>query len=125
MSRWRLRTRSHPSVNGGDDAGAAGIEFVGLVPVAVLGVGVALQIMASVTAAQSTHQAAREAARVYAETGSMVQADVVARRSIPSGMTVTSVSAVGPWHGVRVEVQAPLMHRALIAQTISQEVVMP
>lgn len=121
----RRRACSQVLATRDDDTGAAGIEFVGLVPLAVLGIGVVLQVMASVTAAQSTHQAAREAARVYAITGSLAQADAVARRSIPAGITVRSVSAVGPWNGVRVEVEAPLMHRMFVSSTISQEVMMP
>lgn len=109
----------------GADQGAAAIEFVGILPMALIGIGVLMQVMSSVGAAQCAHQAAREASRAYADTGSWTRAEKVAQGSIPGSVTLVSVTPVGHWHGVRVTVRGPLLHRTFISETISQEVEMP
>lgn len=103
------------------ERGQASIEFVGLVPVVLTFMLIALQLMALAYTAHGASQAARDAARAYSLGQSPEDA---ARRSLPGSVGFVSSSTFGPHHGVRVVVQAPSFY-VLSDGRITREVVMP
>jgi hypothetical protein len=103
------------------DRGSASIEMVGLLPV-VLGVLVlALQVLIFAYTAHGASQAAREAARAYSLDQSPGAA---AQASLPGAVSLVSVTTFGPDHGVRVVVEAPQM-LFLTDRQVARSVTMP
>lgn len=106
---------------GGRDRGAASIEMVGLVPMVMLILLLALQVFTISYTVHGASQAAREAARAYSLDQSPQAA---AEASVPGGVSLVSVTTFGPRHGVRVVVDAPPIF--LVGDgRITREVVMP
>jgi Flp pilus assembly protein TadG len=106
------------------EQGSAAIELLGLLPLFVLVVLLALQVFATVYTAQAAGQAARDGARQFSRTGSLSAADAAVRASLPSSVTLVRTSPVGPGHGVRVEVLTPFIVR-VVDRTLTRTVVMP
>jgi hypothetical protein len=84
--------------------GSASIELVGLVPLVLVVLLAAAQVMTYALSAHAASQAARDGARAYSLDESPGAA---ARASLPGGVELVDVSTYGPDHGVRVTVQAP------------------
>lgn len=103
------------------DRGTASIEMVGLVPMVVLIMLLALQVLTIAYTVHGASQAARDAARAYSLGESP---EAAAAASVPGGVSLVSVTTFGPRHGVRVEVQAPPVFK-LGDGRITREVTMP
>jgi Flp pilus assembly protein TadG len=104
-----------------NDHGTASIELIGLVPL-VLGVLVlALQVLVMVYTAHGASQAARDGARAYSLNQSAATA---AEASLPGALSLVSVTTFGPDHGVRVVVEAPPM-LFMTDRQVSRQVTMP
>ena len=103
------------------DAGQATIEYVGLIPLVLLFMVMALQVMAVAYAAHGASQAARDGARAYSLDQSPEGA---VRASLPGSVRLVSVSTFGPHHGVQVTVEAQTIW-PIGDGRITREVVMP
>lgn len=103
------------------DRGTASIEMVGILPLVLMMMLVALQLMAMAYTAHGASQAARDAARAYSLDESPQAA---AAASVPGGVRLVSVTTFGPHHGVRVVVQAPSV-QLLGNRQVTREVTMP
>lgn len=103
------------------DRGTASIEMVGILPLVLIIMLLALQIMAMAYTAHGASQAARDAARAYSLDQSPQAA---AAASVPGGVSLVSVTTFGPNHGVRVVVQAPPV-QMLGNRQVTREVTMP
>lgn len=103
------------------ERGSAALEAAALIPL-VMGVLVVIaQIFAMAYASHGVSQAARDAARAYS-LGESPQAAAAA--SLPSGVTLVSVSTFGPNHGVTVTAHAPSIV-VLTDRTVTRSVTMP
>ncbi|TDT31277.1 TadE/TadG family type IV pilus assembly protein [Naumannella halotolerans] len=103
------------------DRGSATLEIVALVPMVMVVLLLGMQLLAVVYTANAASQAARDAARAYSLGQSPVSA---AEASLPGSLSLVSVDAFGPDHGVRVVVEAPSF--VVIAdRDVTREVVMP
>ena len=101
--------------------GSSAIEAAVLIPL-VMGVLLMIaQIFAMAYATHGTSQAARDAARAYS-LGQSPQSAAAA--SLPSGVSLVSVSTFGPHHGVTVTARAPSIV-VLTDRTVSRSVTMP
>lgn len=103
------------------DGGQAATEFLGLVPLLVLGVLAALQLTFAVTTVQATSAAARAGAR--AESRLPGSADGAAHRAVPSWLSgdleVTTDS--GPAHAtVTVTLPVPLVLPGVDGLTVTR-----
>ncbi len=103
------------------DRGTASLELVALVPIVLLVLVGALQVLIMAYTAHAASQAARDAARAYSLEGSPQAA---AEASLPGAISLVSVNTFGPNHGVRVVVQAPAM-LFLTDRQITRQVTMP
>ena len=103
------------------ERGSAAIEAAVLIPLAMGVLVIIVQIFAMAYASHGVSQAARDGARAYS-LGQSPQAAAAA--SLPSGVSLVSVSTFGPDHGVTVTARAPSI--VVIAdRTISRSVTMP
>jgi Flp pilus assembly protein TadG len=103
------------------DRGTASIELVALMPMVLMVVVLALQVLIMAYTAHAASQAARDAARAYSLEASPQSA---AAASLPGAVSLVSVNTFGPHHGVRVVVEAPAM-LFLSDRQISRQVTMP
>jgi hypothetical protein len=103
------------------ERGSASVELVGLLPLVLLVLLAAAQVMTYALSAHAASQAARDAARAYSLDQSPGAA---ARASLPGGVQLVDVSTYGPDHGVRVTVQAPPV-LFVTDRRISRAVTMP
>lgn len=116
-----MRSSERLTARGGRDRGTASIEMVGLVPMVVLIMLLALQVLTIAYTVHGASQAARDAARAYSLDESPQAA---AAASVPGGVSLVSVTTFGPRHGVRVVVKAPPVFMLGDGQ-ITREVTMP
>lgn len=103
------------------ERGSAAIEAAVLIPLVM---GVLLMIVQVIAMAYTSHgvsQAARDGARAYS-LGQSPQA--AASASLPSGVSLVSVSTFGPHHGVTVTASAPSIV-VLTDRTVTRSVTMP
>lgn len=89
--------------------GTASIEFIGLLPVVLIGIFLLIQLFAAVYTAHAASIAAREGAREYSITNSAELGQQAAAASLPGAVTLVSAVPAGPHHGFRVVVQAPVL----------------
>jgi Flp pilus assembly protein TadG len=86
------------------ERGSAALEAAALIPL-VMGVLVMIaQIFAMAYASHGVSQSARDSARAYSLGASP---EAAAAASLPSGVSLVSVSTFGPSHGVTVTALAP------------------
>lgn len=103
------------------ERGQATLEFMAMVPLVLLALVAALQIMVLAYTAHAASQAARDGARAYSLSQS---ASSAAQASLPGTVGLVSVSTYGPDHGVRVTVEAPAM-LFIVDRQITRSVTMP
>lgn len=101
--------------------GSAALEAAVLIPLAMGVLVVIVQIFAMAYASHGVSQAARDGARAYS-LGQSPQSAAAA--SLPSGVSLVSVSTFGPDHGVTVTARAPSIV-VITDRTISRSVTMP
>lgn len=101
--------------------GSAAIEAAVLIPLVMSVLLVIAQIFAMAYTAHGVSQSARDAARAYS-LGESPQSAAAA--SLPSGVSLVSVSTFGPNHGVTVTARAPSIV-VLTDRTVSRSVTMP
>jgi hypothetical protein len=104
-----------------DERGSAALEAAALIPLVMGVLVVIVQIFAMAYASHGVSQAARDAARAYS-LGQSPQAAAAA--SLPSGVSLVSVSTFGPHHGVKVTARAPSVV-VLTDRTVTRSVTMP
>lgn len=104
-----------------DERGSAALEAAALIPLVMGVLVVIVQIFAMAYASHGVSQAARDAARAYS-LGQSPQAAAAA--SLPSGVSLVSVSTFGPNHGVKVTARAPSIV-VLTDRTVTRSVTMP
>jgi hypothetical protein len=103
------------------DSGQASLELIGLLPLVLILMVLALQVVVMAYTAHGASEAAREAARAY----SLDQpAGAAAAQSLPGAVSLVSVTTFGPHHGVRVVVEAPAV-LFLTDREITRSVTMP
>jgi uncharacterized protein (UPF0333 family) len=105
----------------GRSSGQASLELVGLLPLVLLLMVAAFQVMVMAYTAHGASEAARAAARAYSLDQSP---NLAAQQSLPGAVSLVSVTTFGPSHGVRVVVQAPDM-LFLVDREITRSVTMP
>lgn len=103
------------------DQGQASLELVGLLPLVLLLLVLAFQVVVMAYTAHGASEAARDAARAYSLDQS---ASAAAEQSLPGAVSLVSVSTFGPHHGVRVVVEAPAVI-FLTDRQITRTVTMP
>lgn len=103
------------------DRGSASIEMIGLFPLLLTILVLALQVLILSYTAHGASQAARDAARAYSLDQSPT---VAAQQSLPGAVSLVSVTTFGPHHGVTVVVEAPQM-LFIADRRISRQVTMP
>lgn len=104
-----------------EERGSAALEAAVLIPLVMGVLLVIVQVFAMAYASHGVSQAARDAARAYS-LGDSPQAAAAA--SLPSGVSLVSVSTFGPNHGVTVTARAPSIV-VLTDRTVTRSVTMP
>lgn len=89
------------------ERGQSSLEFVAIVPIVLVIFMVVVQGFSLLYSAVGAGQAARDAARAYAKSDSLAVARAAAIDSLPGGVTLVDLDAVGPGHGVRIVARAP------------------
>ena len=103
------------------DRGSAALEAAAVIPLVLVVLIAIAQVLAMAYTSHGVSQAARDAARAYSLDESPQAA---AAASLPSGLSLVSVSTFGPNHGVTVTAKAPSFV-VITDRTMARSVTMP